>query len=109
MDENKIEEMMEKLVECTLLILYWKKKISKIESSINNIKSDINTVRDDLKNDINNLRKDLNITKDQTEIELSKINPVLKEVACSQHFLGEKYESQKEKLSDLIKDNKKLS
>ena len=80
MDENKIEEMMEKLVERTLLIFYWKKKMSKIESSINNIKSDINTVRDDLKNDINNLRKDLNITKDKTEIELSKINPVLKDL-----------------------------
>ena len=82
--------------------------MSKIESSINNIKNDINTVQDDLKNNINNLRKDLYITKNKTETELSKINRVLKEFDSSQHFLGGKYESQKEKINDLIKDNKKL-
>ena len=49
-----------------------------------------------------------NITKDNTEIELSKINRVLKEFDSSQHFLGEKYESQKEKINALMKDNKKL-
>ena len=64
--------------------------------------NDINTVWDDLKNDINNLRKD------KTQTELNKINGVLKEFDSSQHFLGEKYESQKEKMNDLIKDNKKL-
>ena len=52
---------------------------------------DINTLEDDLKNDINNLRKDL------------------KEFYGSQHFLGENYESLKEKINDHIKDNKKLS
>ena len=82
--------------------------MSKIKSSINNIKNDINTVQDDLKNNINNLRKDLYITKNKTETELSKINRVLKEFDGSQHFLGGKYESQKEKINDLIKDNKKL-
>ena len=49
-----------------------------------------------------------NITKDNTETELSKINRVLKEFDSSQHFLGEKYESQKEKINALMKDNKKL-
>ena len=63
-------------------------------------------MRDDLKNDINNLRKDLNITKDKTKKELSKINQALEEGDSSQHFLGEKYESQKEEKSDLIKDNR---
>ena len=82
--------------------------MSKIKSSINNIKNDINTVQDDLKNNINNLRKDLYITKNKTETELSKINRVLKEFDSSQHFLGGKYKSQKEKINDLIKDNKKL-
>ena len=82
--------------------------MSKIKSSINNIKNDINTVQDDLKNNINNLRKDLYITKNKTETELSKINRVLKEFDSSQHFLGGKYESQKEKINVLIKDNKKL-
>ena len=64
---------------------------------MNSIKNDINTVRDDLKNNINNLRKDLNITKDKTKTELNQINRVLKELDSSQDFLGEKYESQKEK------------
>ena len=106
MDEKKIEEMMQKLFEQTNTLL--EDKMNKVESSINNIKNAINTVRDDLKNDINNLRKDLNITNGKTETELSKINIVLKEFDSSQHFLGEKYESQKEKINDLIKDNKKL-
>ena len=72
-------------------------------------RSDINTVQDDLKNDINNLRKDLNIRKDKTETELNKINQVLKEFDSSQHFFGEKYESQKENTNDLKKDYKKNS
>ena len=71
-------------------------------------RSDINTAQDDLKNDINNLRKDLNIRKDKTETELNKINQVLKEFDSSQHFFGEKYESQKENTNDLKKDYKKL-
>ena len=47
MNENKIEEMMEKLFEKTNTLL--EGKMSKIESSINNIKHDINTTWDDLK------------------------------------------------------------
>ena len=47
--------------------------------------------------------------KIRSKQELSKINQALKEVdSNSQHFLGEKYGSQKEKISDLIKENKKL-
>ena len=106
MNENKIKEIMQKLFEKTNTLL--EDKMSKIKSSINSIKNDINTVGDDLKNDINNLRKDLNITKDKTKTELNQINRVLKEFDSSQHFLGEKYESQKEKINRLIKDNKKL-
>ena len=106
MNENKTEEMMEKLFEKTNTLL--EDKMSEIELSIHSIKNDINTVQDDLKYNINNLRKDLNITKDQTEIELSKIDQVLREFDCSQHLVGEKYENQKEKINNLTKDNKKL-
>ena len=42
MDENKIEEMMEKLFKKTNTLL--EGKMSKTESSINNIKHDINTI-----------------------------------------------------------------
>ena len=42
MNENKIEEMMEKLFKKINTLL--EEKLSKIESSINSIRSDINTV-----------------------------------------------------------------
>ena len=42
MNENKIEEMMEKLFKKINTLL--EEKMSKIESSINSIRSDINTV-----------------------------------------------------------------
>ena len=47
MDENKIEEIMEKVVKKTNILL--DDKMSKIKSSINNIKNNINTVQGDLK------------------------------------------------------------
>ena len=47
MDENKIEEIMEKGFKKTNILL--DDKMSKIKSSINNIKNNINTVQGDLK------------------------------------------------------------
>ena len=47
MDENKIEEIMEKVFKKTNILL--DDEMSKIKSSINNIKNNINTVQGDLK------------------------------------------------------------
>ena len=90
------------------LIFNWKKKILKLKQALNNIKIDLHTERHELKNNINNSKKDFNIKKDMTKTELSKINGVLKEVDSSQYFLAEKYENQKEKINNLIKDNMKI-
>ena len=60
-----------------------------------------------LRNDIVKLRNDLNSVKELNKKELSKVRESVNDIEDGQKFIEKKFEDQKEKIKDLIKDNKK--
>ena len=61
-----------------------------------------------LRNDIVNLKSDLNSVKELNKKELSKVRESVNDIEDGQIFIEKEFEDQKEKIKDLIKDNKKM-
>ena len=61
-----------------------------------------------LRNDIVNLKSDLNSVKELNKKELSKVRESVNDIEDGQKFIEKEFEDQKEKIKDLIKDNKKM-
>ena len=61
-----------------------------------------------LRNDIVNLRNDLNSVKKLNKKELSEVKGSANDTEDGQKLIEKEFEDQKEKIKDLIKDNKKM-
>ena len=61
------------------------------------------------RNDIVNLRNSLKSVKELNKKELSKVRESANYIEDGQKFIAKEFEGQKEKIKDLIKDNKKYS
>ena len=92
MEDSKLEEILEKFISKTSDVL--DEKFAKFEHS--------------LRNDIVNLRNYLNSVKELNKKELSKVIESVNDIEDSQKFIEKEFEDQKEKIKDLIKDNKKM-
>ena len=61
-----------------------------------------------LRNDVVDLRNDLNNVKELNKKEISKVRESVNDIQDGQKFIEKEFEDQKEKIKDLIKDNKKI-
>ena len=92
MEDIKLEEILEKVISKTSDML--DEKFAKFDHS--------------LRNDIVNLRNDLNSVKELYKKELSKVRECVNDIEDGQKFIEKEFEDQKEKIKDMIKDNKKM-
>ena len=61
-----------------------------------------------LRNDTVNLRNDLNSMKELNKKELSKVRESVNDIEDGQKFIEKEFQEQKQKIKDLIIDNKKM-
>ena len=61
-----------------------------------------------LRNDTVNLRHDLNSMKELNKKELSKVRESVNDIEDGQKFIEKEFQEQKQKIKDLIIDNKKM-
>ena len=92
MEDIKLEEILEKVISKTSDML--DETFAKFDHS--------------LRNDIVNLRNDLNSVKELCKKELSKVRECVNDIEDGQKFIEKEFEDQKEKIKDMIKDNKKM-
>ena len=92
MEDSKSEETLEKVISKTSDML--DEKFAKFEHS--------------WRNDIINPRNDLNSVKELNKKELSKVRQSVNDIGDGQKFIEKEFKEQKEKVKDLIKDNKKM-
>ena len=65
-------------------------------------------IENTIRAEINGIKKDLQTYKDRNYEEIKLIKKTVNDLEASQSLLSEKYEEQKEKIQQLINDNKKL-
>ena len=61
-----------------------------------------------LRNDVVDLRNDLNNMEELNKKEISKVRESVNDIEDGSKFIEKEFEDQKEKIKDLIKDNKKM-
>ena len=92
MDETKLIELLNDHLNKTDALL--EDKINKMENKI--------------ENSLKEIRNEIETIKMNNQTAIVNISNTLSEVEKSQNFINKEYESQKGKINDLIKDNKKL-
>ena len=91
-EDRKIEEILKKVISKTSNML--DEKFTKFKHS--------------LRNDIVNLRNDLNSLKKLNKKELSKVREFVNHIEDGEKFIEQEFEEQKDKIKDLINDNKEI-
>ena len=100
MDETKIEELMKRLLVKNAKIL--DKKLNNVSAKLSTIDINIRTELIQVKGNI------FNCVKYSNQVEFNKINQTVASTEDSQHLISEEFEKQKQKISHLLKDNKKI-
>ena len=99
MDDTKIEKLMGRLLLKNNEIL--DKKLNKGSDKLSTIENNIRT-------DINQIKEDINSVKCSNQVEFNKIKETLGSIEDSQHLISNEFEKQKQKISQLLQDNKKI-
>ena len=90
MDETKMIKLLDDHLKKTDILL--DKKINKLESKI--------------ENSLKEIRNEIESVKMTNQVEITNIRNTVTEVEKSQKYIDKEYESQKEKINELINDNK---
>ena len=99
MDDTKIEKIMERL----LLKLY-----EILDEKLNRVNDKLSTIENNIRTEINQIKEDTNSVKCSNQGEFNKINETVGSVEDSQNLISEEFEKQKQKISKLLEDNKKI-
>ena len=90
MDETKMIKLLDDYLKKTDILL--DEKINKLESKI--------------ENSLKEMRNEIESVKMTNKVEITNIRNTVTEVEKSQKYTDKEYESQKEKINELINDNK---
>ena len=90
MDETKMIKLLDDYLKKTDILL--DEKINKLESKI--------------ENSLKEMRNEIESVKMTNKVEITNIRNTVTEVEKSQKYTNKEYESQKEKINELINDNK---
>ena len=90
MNETKMIKLLEDHLKKTDILL--DEKINKLESKI--------------ENSLKEIRNEIESVKMTNQVEITNIRNAVTEVEKSQKYIDKEYESQKEKINELITDNK---
>ena len=98
MDDTKIEKLMERLLLKNNEIL---------DEKLNRVSDKLSTIENNIRTEINQIKEDINSVKCSNQVEFNKINETVGSIEDSQHLISEEFEKQKQKISQLLEDNKK--
>ena len=99
MDDTKIEKLMERLLLKNNEIL---------DEKLNRVSDKLSTIENNIRTGINQTKEDINSIKCSNQVEFNKINETVGSIEDSQHLISEEFEKQKQKISQLLEDNKKI-
>ena len=99
MDDTKIEKLMERLLLKNNEIL---------DEKLNRVSDKLSTIESNIRTEINQIKEDINSVKCSNQVEFNKINETVGSIEDSQHLISEEFEKQKQKISQLLEDNKKI-
>ena len=99
MDDIKIDKLMERLLLKNNEIL---------DEKLNRVSDKLSTIESNIRTEINQIKEDLNSVKCSNQVEFSKINETVGSTEDSQHLILEEFEKQKQKISQLLEDNRKF-
>ena len=99
MDDTKIEKLMERLLLKNNEIL---------DEKLNRVSDKLSTIENNIRTEINQIKEDINSVKCSNQVEFNKINETVGSIEDSQHLISEEFEKQKQKISQLLEDNKKI-
>ena len=98
-DDTKIEKIMERLLLKNNEIL---------DETLNRVIEKLSTIENNIRMEINQIKEDINSVKCSNQVEFNKINETVESIEDSKHLISEKFEKQKQKISQLLEDNKKI-
>ena len=75
---------------------------------LNWVSEKLRTIENNIRTEINQIKEDINRVKCSNQGEFSKINEIVGSIEDSQHLISEEFEKQKQKISQLLEDNKKI-
>ena len=99
MDDTKIEKLMERLLLKNNEIL---------DEKLNKVTDKLSTVENNIRTEINQIKEDINSVKCSNQVEFNKINETVGSIEDRQHVISGEFEKQKQKISQLLEDNKKI-
>ena len=99
MDNTKIDKLMERL-------LLKNNEIS--DEKLNRVSDKLSTIENNIRTEINQIKEDINSVKCSIQVEFNKINETVGPTEDSQHLILEEFEKQKQRISQLLEDNKKF-
>ena len=75
---------------------------------LNRVSEKLRTIEKNIRTEINQIKEDINRVKCSNQVEFSKINETVGSTEDTQHLISEEFEKQKQKISQLLEDNKKI-
>ena len=99
MDNTKIEKLMERLLLKNTEIL---------DEKLNRVSQKLRTIENNIRTEINQIEEDINSVKCSNQVEFNKICETVGSIEDSQHFIWKEFEKQKQKISQLLEDRKKI-
>ena len=99
MDDIKIDKLMERLLLKNNEIL---------DEKLNRVSDKLSTIESNIRTEINQIKEDINSVKCSNQVEFNKINETVGSTEDSQHLILEEFEKQKQKISQLLEDNRKF-
>ena len=99
MEDTKIEKLMARLLLKNNEIL---------DEKLNRVSDKLSTIESNIRTEINQIKEDINSVKCSNQVEFNKINETVGSIEDSQHLISEEFEKQKQKISQLLEDNKKI-
>ena len=99
MEDTKIEKLMARLLLKNNEIL---------DEKLNRVSDKLSTIESNIRTEINQIKEDINSVKCSNQVEFNKINETVGSIEDSQHLISEEFEKQKQKIGQLLEDNKKI-
>ena len=79
-----------------------------LDEKLNKVSEKLSTIETIIRTKINQIKEDINNVKYSNQVEFNKINQKVGSIEDSQHLISEKFEKQKQKINQLLEDNKKI-
>ena len=99
MDDKKTEKITERLPLKNNEIL---------DEKLNRVSEKLSTIENNNRMGINQIKEDINSIKCWNQVEFNKINGTVGSIEDIQHLISDKFEKQKQKIRQLLQDNKKI-